>query len=117
MSTFTHEGTENRMRWDRRRRGFMEVWYATLNHRPSGSGAWFRYTLTAPDPERGEPYCELWGFFFDPEGKRAFAAKKRLPIDHLGPPQGRDDGAIVRIGDSWLSENHLEGAIANSDGH
>jgi len=116
MSTFTYEGTENRMRWDRRRTGFMEVWYATLNHRPSGSGAWFRYTLTAPDHSVGAPYCELWGFFFDPDGKRSFAAKKRFPIDHLGAPNGRDDGALVRIGDAWLSETHLEGELASEQG-
>jgi hypothetical protein len=111
MTTFTYEGTENQMRWDRRSKGFMEVWYATLNHRASGSGVWLRYTLTAPDEGHGDPYCEVWGFFFDPEGKHTYAAKQRFPIDQLGAPNGRDDGALVRIGDSWLSENHLEGSL------
>ena len=111
MSTFTSDGTENLMRWDRRSSDFMEVWYATLNHSPSGSGAWFRYTLTAP--RSGDPYCELWAFLFDPTGKRSFAGKQRFGIDHLGVPHGRDDGAIVRIGQAWLSENHLEGEVTS----
>jgi hypothetical protein len=98
------------MRWDRRARGFMEVWYVTLNHPTSGVGAWFRYTLTSP--ASGEPYCELWGSMFDPDGKRTFAAKERFSIDSLGSTNGRDDGALVRIADAWLAEGHLEGAVA-----
>ncbi len=111
MSTFTEFGTENLMRWDRSTRDFMEVWYATVNHRASGAGLWVRYTITAP--QKGSPYCELWGFFFDPEGKRMFAGKDRFTIDHLGSTNGRDDGALVRIADSWLSENHIEGELAD----
>ena len=112
MSVFTTGGTENRMRWDRRKPGFMEVWYTTLNHAASGGGIWLRYTLTAPTAGVDHAYCELWGFFFDPDGKRTFGAKDRFPIDHLGSANGRDDGALVRIGDAWLSENHLEGKLA-----
>ena len=112
MSTFTFEGTENQMRWDRRRTGFMEVWYATAIHRSSGCGVWFRYTLTSP--EEAPAFCELWGFVFDPDRKRSFAAKERFPIDRLGA-HGRDDGALVRIGDAWLSETHLEGALTSGD--
>ena len=111
MSVFTRSGNENQMRWDRRTPRFMEVWYATMTHRESGSGLWFRYTITAPDERFGSPYCELWAFYFDPEGKRSFAGKQRFSIDQLSPPSGRDDGALVRIGDAWLSENHLEGAV------
>ena len=97
------------MRWDRSSANFMEVWYATLNHPGSNSGIWLRYTLTAP--VSGSPYCELWGFLFDPTGRRDFAAKERFPIDRLGGPNGRDDGALVRIADAWLSETHLEGSV------
>lgn len=111
MSAFTSDGTENRMRWDRRATGFMEVWYATLNHRASGSGIWLRYTLTSPQPSVGPPYCELWGCVFGGDGIPTFAGKTRHPIDRLGVPNGRDDGALVRIGDAWLSENHLEGEL------
>ncbi len=107
MSTFTTLGTENQMVWDRRSTGFMEVWYSTIEHRPSGCGVWLRYTITAPLD--AAPYCELWGFVFDPSGERSFAGKSRFPIDRLGRP--RDDGSIVRIGDSWLSETHLDGRV------
>lgn len=103
------------MRWDRRSTGFMEVWYATLNHRPSGSGIWLRYTLTSPRPNAGPPYCELWGFVFGPDAPR-FAGKERFSIDHLGSTNGRDDGALVRIADAWLSENHLEGEVTGDGG-
>src|SRR5688572_8765655 len=109
MSTFTSGATENRMRWDHKKRGFMDVWYATLNHAASGGGVWLRYTLTSPT--QGPAYCELWGAFFDPDGKRSFATKRCFPIDSLGGSNGRDDGALVRIEDAWLSENHLEGSL------
>jgi hypothetical protein len=117
MGVFTTDGTENRMRWNRRTPGFMEVWYATANHRPTGTGLWVRYTLTAPKAGHGSPYCELWGFLFDPDGKKSFGAKNRFPIDRLGGSNGRDDGALVRIGDAWMSENHLEGSVVHGDRH
>lgn len=91
----------------------MEVWYATLNHRPSGAGLWLRYTITAPDS--GDPYCELWAFAFGANGDApAFAGKERYTIDRLGAANGRDDGALVRIGNAWLSENHLEGEVSSN---
>lgn len=112
MSAFTSTGAENRMVWDRHSRGFMEVWYATVGHTRSGSAAWIRYTVTAP--RSGDPFCELWGFWFDPLEGAVFSAKERFSLDHLGRP--RDDGSIVRIGNAWLSENHLEGAVGNGAG-
>lgn len=102
------------MRWDRQRRSFMEVWYATVTHRSTGCGVWLRYTLTSPKEQLGPPYCELWGFVFDPDGKHSFAGKTRFPIDHLGA-HGRDDGALVRIGDAFLSETHMQGALTGGD--
>src|SRR5918995_4450407 len=113
MSVFTSTGTENRMRWDRSRRGFMEVWYSTLNHADTGAGLWTRYTLTSP--KAADPYCELWAFWFDPDGKASFAGKQRYSIDHLGVSNGRDDGALVRIGEAWLSETHQEGEVTADD--
>ncbi|HEX2239997.1 MAG TPA: tocopherol cyclase family protein [Actinomycetota bacterium] len=115
MGPFTASGDENRMRWDGLTRGFMEVWYVTLHHRRTGVGAWFRYTLTAPKDSSLEPYCELWAFYFDPEGKRSFSGKKRFGIDRLAPRIGRDDGALIRIEDAFLSENHLEGQVTAGD--
>lgn len=112
MSVFTSTGTENRMRWDRAKRGFIEVWFATLNHGPTGGGLWVRYTLTSPS--KADPYCEVWAFWFDPSGERSFAGKQRFSIDHLGSSNGRDDGALVRIGDAWMSESHLEGEVVSA---
>lgn len=114
VSVFTSDGTENLMRWDRKSHRFMEVWYATLNHPSSGRGVWVRYTITSPGKGLGEPYCELWGFVFDPDGKMSFAGKETYPIDALGA-YGRDDGAIVRIGDSWVSESHLDGHVTSGE--
>lgn len=112
MSAFTHDGTENIMRWDRGTPGFMEVWYSTINHPETGGGVWMRYTITAP--RNGEAFCELWGFYFDPSNKRTFAGKRRFSIDVLG--RERDEGALVRIGDSWISEHHLEGQVQDEGG-
>ena len=91
----------------------MEVWYATLSDPQTGFGVWLRYTLTSPT--ENDPYCELWGFVFDPEGGSSFAGKQRFAIDHLGVSNGRDDGALVRIDDAWLSETHLDGAVVAGD--
>ena len=91
----------------------MEAWYLTLNHRDSGAGVWLRYTITAP--MQSAPYCDVWGAWFDPEGKRNLAARQRFPIDRLSPGNGRDDGALVRIGASWLSETHAEGEVPDAD--
>lgn len=114
MGAFTNLGSENVMRWDRRSRRFLEVWYATFNHRDSGCGLWLRYTLTSPVRSLGDPYCELWAFLFDPSTGPVFAGKERYPIDRLGIG-GRDDGAIVRIGDAFLTESHLEGEVHSGD--
>ncbi|MGH2701257.1 MAG: tocopherol cyclase family protein [Actinomycetota bacterium] len=111
MSAFTQSGTENAMRWDRSSPDFMEVWYSTINHPDTGGGLWLRYTINSP--RSGDPYCELWGFYFDPENKRTFAGKQRFSADQLG--RERDDGAIVRVGDAWVSETHLEGEV-HADG-
>lgn len=113
MTRFTATGTENLMVWDRRTAPFMEVWYATLTHRRLRSGLWLRYTISAP--RDAEPSCALWAFYFDPEGKRSFAGVNEHSIDRLGHVPGRDDGALVRIGDAWLTETHLEGRV-ESDG-
>ena len=69
MTALTSDGTENQMRWDGRKRPFIEVWYATLNHARTGAGIWLRYTITSP--AGGDPYSELWALFFDAESKRS----------------------------------------------
>jgi hypothetical protein len=113
VTSFTRSGTENHMRWDGRSKNFFEAWYVTANHLASGCGLWLRYTITVP--QSGPGYCELWGALFDVTGKRNFAGKERYPLDRLGTPLGRDDGALLRISDAWIAENHLEGAVARGD--
>jgi hypothetical protein len=116
VSAFTSGATENRMMWDRRAAGFMEVWYATVFHSSLRSGLWLRYTISAPaDPRRAPATCRLWAFYFDPEGKKSFAASNEYSVDRLGSANGRDDGALVRIGDAWLSETHLDGRVTGGD--
>jgi hypothetical protein len=115
MDPFTREGTENRMRWDGKSRNFMEVWYATLNHGPTGAGVWLRYTLTSPASRLGDPYCELWGFVFDPERKQTFAARQRYPIERL-QASTENNGAVISVGGASLSEGHLEGEVAGAEG-
>ncbi len=107
---FSTEGTENQMRWDRSSKGAIEVWFATVNHAETGAGIWIRYTITSPTS--GEPYCELWATRFDPHGKNTLGVRNRFAIDRLAAT-GRDDGAIVRIGDAWMSETHLDGEVTD----
>lgn len=109
MTAFTATGTENLMVWDRAAAPFMEVWYATATHRKLRSGLWLRYTIASP--RDGDPSCALWACHFDPGGERSFAGRNEFPIDVLGHVPGRDDGALVRIGDAWLSETHLDGRV------
>jgi len=54
------------------RRGHYEVYYLTLNHRPTGLGLWLRYTVDLPT--EGEGHCALWGHVFDPETPPAASA-------------------------------------------
>ncbi len=105
MSVFTPAGLQNQMRWNAKSSGFIEVWYVTLTHRRTGAAIWIRYTITAP--LESPPYCELWGVVFAPEGKRTFAAKQRYAVDELSA----GGAELVRIGDAWLSESHLEGRL------
>lgn len=95
------------MVWDRATAPFSEIWYATMTDQATGIGLWFRYTITVSEDR--QPYCEVWGFVFDPRENLSWGAKNRWPIDRLG--RARDDGALVRIGESWLSESHMEGTV------
>ena len=44
----TQAEQDNVTRWDGERRGFYEVYYLKVNHIPSGTALWARYTLLAP---------------------------------------------------------------------
>lgn len=97
------------MRWDTRRRPFMEAWYLTATDPSSGSGYWFRYTLTAPLERRGEPYCELWAFVFDAQEGVRFAGKRTYPISALRAPAAGDE--IVCLDGGCLTRSRSTGSF------
>ena len=68
------------MRWDRVADSFMEVWYASITDPRTGWGFWIRYTITAPQRNLGEPYCELWAFAFDPSAANSGVADIALQL-------------------------------------
>jgi hypothetical protein len=105
---------DNRMVWDRRKAGHYEVWYCTLNHRPSGTGYWIRYTLESPLPGRGDAYCQLWFAFFDAEHpERNWAVNRKVPLGQLGV---QIDPFELRIADALLRHGELKGTISG-DAH
>lgn len=94
------------------RAGWHEVWYATTNHRPSGTGLWFRYTLTAPPDPEAEPTVTVWGFAFGADGPR-FAGKATVP---LGQAALAADGGVVRTPQGEFAEDRLSGELRDHDG-
>lgn len=72
---------DNRRRWDGKP-GHYEVWYLTLNHRPTRTGAWLRYTLEAP--MAGEARAALWFAHFDSrDPSRTFAIHRDFPVGDM----------------------------------
>jgi hypothetical protein len=100
--------------WDGTRRGHYEVWYLTVNHRPSKTGFWIRYTLEAPTDPSHEPYAQLWfAAFFADEPTRNFALNRRFPVSAL---QADAAPFQVTIGDAVLGHGHARGAL-QGNGH
>jgi Tocopherol cyclase len=80
----------NILRWDGEKHGFYEVYYLKWNDEKSRTAYWIRYTLTSPLPGVADPYCELWGIFFDiDDPSKNFAVKDRFAIDKLSWEQER----------------------------
>jgi hypothetical protein len=105
---------ENRMVWDRQKAGHYEVWYATFNHRRTGTGYWIRYTLEAPLAGHGEPHCAVWFAFFDPANpERNFGINRRLPLSELHTEEAPFS---LRLDDSVLRHDGMRGAISG-DAH
>lgn len=95
-------------------RGHYEVWYVTLNHRPSETGFWIRYTLEAPTAGHGDPYAQLWFAHFDRrDPARTFGINRRFPIAALS---AHEAPFWVRIADSLLAHDGARGSLAGS-GH
>ncbi len=101
---------DNRLRWDKRP-GWYEVYYVKLNELRTGKAFWLRYTLTSP--AAGEPFCELWGVFFDPQNpENNFVLKDRFPIDELS---SEDSPFRVSVAGSELRLDSCRGSISHED--
>lgn len=108
---------DNTCRWDGASAPHYEVWFLTLNHRPSQRGFWFRYVLESPSVSDSEspPHATLWAAAFDRKfPDESFGIKRRYSIDQF-LIDGRE-GSIVNIGDSLLSPCRAAGRV-DHDGH
>lgn len=104
--------TANTCRWDGTRTGHYEVWYLTVNHRPSQTGYWIRYTLESP--LHAPPYVQLWFAHFDArEPGRNFGIHRTLPIEALATEQAPFS---VTMGESRLTHQGAHGRLAGA-GH
>jgi hypothetical protein len=102
---------DNRRRWDGRP-GHYEVWYLTLNHRASRTGAWLRYTIDAPDA--GEATAALWFALFDArEPDRTFAIHREFSVRDL---VAQDDPFALALPGALLGHDRARGALSG-DGH
>lgn len=111
--TISAKETDNLLRWDGRQRGHYEVYYLKWNDAASRTAAWIRYTLTSPLPGVMDPYCELWGIFFDvDQPQNNFAVKQRFPIEQLRWDRER---FRVQIADAELTQNACRGRITHPE--
>ena len=102
MRAFSKEAN-NILIWDGQTQGFYEVYFLKWNDLKNKTAAWIRYTLTSPLPSVGDPYCELWGIFFDVEQpENNFAVKNRFPISKLHFEKDRHH---VKIAEAELLQN------------
>lgn len=102
MPAITQKEKDNILRWDGQSRGHYEVYYLKWNDAASRTAYWIRYTLTSPLPGVMDPYCEMWGIFFDvADPSKNFAVKNRFPIGRLSFAKDRHH---VRIADGELTQ-------------
>ncbi|MBW2733607.1 MAG: hypothetical protein JRH20_14560 [Deltaproteobacteria bacterium] len=103
---------DNRMRWDRQRRGHYEVWYSTFNHRPTQTGFWIRHTLDVP-AGKAEATCGIWFAFFDARSpQESMAYHRTLPVRALA----HDTSPFhLSIGPSVLEHGALAGRLCEGD--
>jgi len=99
----------NALQWDRQP-GHYEVYYLTFTEPATGVGFWIRYTMVAPLPATGErATCSLWLCAMDPRDPAAnVGVKSSLPASEL---VARDEPFHLGIGDAWLSDRGMAGAI------
>jgi hypothetical protein len=104
---------DNAMVW-KRGAGHYEVWYLTVNHRPSETGFWIRYTLEAPNAGGHEPWTEVWFACFDAhDPRRNFAFHRRHPIGEL---RATASPFQIAVGDACLRHDAARGSLAGA-GH
>lgn len=99
----------NALRWRPGLDNYYEIWYLTLNHLPSETGYWIRYTLHAPQQGAGDACLEVWFTFFDrrrPESN--FGLAQRFPIDCL---EAEAEPFRLSIGDNSLENGACRGAL------
>jgi hypothetical protein len=105
---------DNRMVWSWGKPGHYEVWYATFNHRPSGTGFWIRYTLHSPQAGHGEPHGQLWFAYFNARSpERSFAINRKVPLREL---RHEADPFALRLGGAELRHDSLQGGL-EGDAH
>jgi Tocopherol cyclase len=103
---------DNRRRWDGRP-GHYEVWYLTLNHRPSRTGAWLRYTLEAP-VGGGDAHAGLWFAHFDArEPDRTFGIHREFPVRDL---VAQDSPFALALPGALMAHDRTRGALSGA-GH
>jgi hypothetical protein len=89
--------------------GHYEVYYLTFTDPATGVGFWIRYTMVAPEPGAGQATCSLWLCAMDPaDPQRDVGVKSTLPVAALS---ARTDPFHLHIGDAWLSDHGMDGAI------
>lgn len=102
---------DNRRRWDGKP-GHYEVWYLTLNHRPSRTGAWLRYTIEAPLD--GAAHAVLWFAHFDArDPERTFALNREYPIADF---VAQDRPFALSLPGALFGHDRARGALAGA-GH
>lgn len=92
--------------------GHYESWFVRANHPQKPQAFWIRYTLFIPADNRPS-LGELWAVWFDGDKKQVTAVKEEYPLDTCTFSTQKMD---VRIGQSTLSDNHLQGS-ARYKGH
>ncbi|HEU5056890.1 MAG TPA: tocopherol cyclase family protein [Kofleriaceae bacterium] len=103
---------DNVRRWDGHSPGHREVWYLTLNHRESATGAWIRYTLEVP--REREARAELWFAWFDARRPdRTFGIHRAFPISEM---VAEADPFAVSIAGALLRHDRARGELQGS-GH
>lgn len=106
---------DNRLVWDQQKSGHYEVWYATFNHRRSGTGYWIRYTLESPHSDHhAVPYCQIWFAFFDSaHPEKNWGINRRLPISEF---VANDNPFTIHMGNATLKHGRISGSLS-SDKH